>query len=192
MSFRIDVISLEGPIFTKTAKGGYNHMEVAYKKDGRVEGKKILDFVNKSIFEQVKKMGVGKSYDIESAKDERDFWQWIGITEASSEAPAAPEVGGQTAAPPSVPSSRPASGRVVGSNYETPEERARRQVLIVRQSSLTAALTILTHNAAKQQINVGDVMSVAQAFVDFVFEGPNTKPQVGTEALKQMVDDIPL
>jgi hypothetical protein len=35
------------------------------------------------------------------------------------------------------------AGRVTGSNYETPEERAKRQVLIVRQSSIGTAVEAL-------------------------------------------------
>jgi hypothetical protein len=54
------------------------------------------------------------------------------------------------------------------SNYETPEERAQRQVLIVRQSSLSSAVAMLTAGA-KTPPKVEDVLALASRLEGFVF-----------------------
>jgi len=50
------------------------------------------------------------------------------------------------------------------STYETPEERAKKQVYIIRQSSITAALNMLGTKAK----TVADVTSIAKQFEDYV------------------------
>lgn len=60
--------------------------------------------------------------------------------------------------------SKPA-GKVTGSNWETSEERALRQRYIVRQSSITAALTFLGDGA----MEVKQVLDIAKQFEEFVF-----------------------
>jgi hypothetical protein len=96
-----------------------------------------------------------------------DFWNVTGLHKGpkpmgSGEAKAAPTT--STSAPVT---DKPA-GKVLGSNYETPEERARKQRYIVRQSSLTAALGIFTLN--KEKATTEDIISVAKAFEKYVFE----------------------
>lgn len=56
--------------------------------------------------------------------------------------------------------------KVAGSNYETKEERAARQRLIVRQSSLTAALAFLGGKPGE----IHNVLKVADEFCNWVFE----------------------
>ena len=55
-------------------------------------------------------------------------------------------------------------GKVIGSNYETAEERARRQVYIIRQSSLGTAVELLGSGAS-----VADVINTAKQFEAYVF-----------------------
>jgi hypothetical protein len=68
------------------------------------------------------------------------------------------------------PTSSPQAGKVTGSNYETREERAARQRLIVRQSSLTAALG--WYEVTKGKPSIEDVKMLADEFTNFVFETP--------------------
>lgn len=56
--------------------------------------------------------------------------------------------------------------KVIGSNYETKEERAARQRLIVRQSSITAALAFLGGKPG----DINKVLETAEQFCDWVFE----------------------
>ena len=60
------------------------------------------------------------------------------------------------------------SSVTVKSNYETAEERAARQRLIVRQSSLSNALQYFEVTKAKP--NVNEVIDLAEQFTNFIFE----------------------
>lgn len=66
-------------------------------------------------------------------------------------------------------------GKVTGSNYETREERAARQRLIVRQSSLTAALTYF--ELTKGKPTVEEVKILADEFTNHVFETTDKAPE---------------
>lgn len=179
---QIEVINVSSPTFTKTAKGGYNYIEVAYKKDGKVEGKKILDFVNKSVFDDLS-VGVkaGDILNVETEKDDRGYWQWTGFKHGEASEDSGKQ--GASASRPAAASSKSTggTGRVTGSNYETPAERAARQRLIVRQSSITAAIAIETHNKPKAQIDPNAVMLMADEFVDWVFKSEKTNPETSEE-----------
>lgn len=62
---------------------------------------------------------------------------------------------------------QPAStGRVTGSNYETPDEREWNRVRIIRQSSISNAINLLKTD--KVSPNIDDVMAVAARFAEFV------------------------
>ncbi len=61
------------------------------------------------------------------------------------------------------------------SNYETPEERAQRQVYIIRQSSISSAVALVSQdgNFFKGTENpVGEVLSIAEAFENYVMGNP--------------------
>lgn len=53
------------------------------------------------------------------------------------------------------------------STYETPEERAKKQVYIVRQSSITAALTYIGDT---KKVSTNDVIAIAKQFEAYVFD----------------------
>lgn len=178
----IEVLSVNGPTFVKTARGGYNTLEVAYKNlsfNGKVEGKKLVDFNNPQVFAEAKALQPGSKVTITQEKGDDDkFWNWTGIgvgsdapqTEASTGGNTGS--GGESAPVPTESSSRAGSkgGRVVGNNYETPEERARRQVYIVRQSSFTAAQEFLAKPA-----ELKEVFEVAEKIEEWVLRGYDVK-----------------
>ena len=70
--------------------------------------------------------------------------------------------------PMAVAESKPLVGKVTGSNYETAVERATRQRLIVRQSSLSNAIEF--YSVMKEKGTPTDVMALADVFTAFVFE----------------------
>jgi ABC-type tungstate transport system permease subunit len=80
------------------------------------------------------------------------------------------------------------------STYETPEERAARQVLIVRQSSLGHALEYTATNKIKDE---AEVLALANRFSDWVFqkEGINAVAksvlEVSAGFFGDMEDDLP-
>lgn len=99
----------------------------------------------------------GDTIAIEKEKNKNDFWEVKSITKT-----AAP-VAGQ-AAPSPTPSASPKS------TYETAEERAKKQVYIVRQSSLSAAI------AFSKSKTIDDVITTAKHFEAYVFD-TNTTPE---------------
>ncbi len=97
---------------------------------------------------------VGQQVEVEQVKN-GDFWEWKSIT-------ATPATAGLA------PTTTSGVSRVTGSNYETRDERATRQVLIVKQSSLSAAVATLTPGA-KAALDPKAVLALAQEYVDWVF-----------------------
>ncbi len=150
------------------AKSSYDAQKEAIQN----ELKQIQEF-NK----QAKDWKKGDSVNVNMTKDDAGYWQWVSIGEAGS-APASP---------PQAYSGKPqaAGTRVTGSNYETPEERAKKQVYIVRQSSISSAIELLKSNG--NDVKVDNVLSVAKQLEDYVF-GNTT----GVDAINSMQDDVPV
>jgi hypothetical protein len=130
---QIQIIDVGTPN-THAAKNGrtYQSLEITYKgNDGKVSAKKLMSFSNPSVFKAAGSWNKGDTVDIVTQKDDAGYWQWTGIGDGAS----APT---QSAAPAA--SGGGTATRVTGSNYETKEERAARQVMIVRQSSISSAI----------------------------------------------------
>ncbi|MDE1816595.1 MAG: hypothetical protein KGI11_08565 [Thaumarchaeota archaeon] len=140
-----------------TKKGkSYQSIEVTYKNDqGQVSSKKLVSFANPAIFTAAKGWQKGDQIDVRTEKDENGYWQWTGINVAGEQAPI---------------TSAPKETRVTGSNYETKEERAQRQVYIIRQSSIASAIS-LASVGHKSTLNVHDVLSIADELVNYVMNG---------------------
>jgi hypothetical protein len=157
---------------TPTAKGGYNTAEVSFKADGKVQGKKIMSFGHTAEVYKILSVGEqkGKKYDVHqekiaNPKDGKEYWTWLKLT---------PDTGNSvvTQAPtPSPGTVGSAATRTGGGSWETAEERAARQVLIVKQSSLERAIDLLTVGA-KAPPSRELVLKEAQAFADWVLGIP--------------------
>jgi hypothetical protein len=167
----INIIDVGAPN-THAAKNGrsYQSIEVTYKDDqGQVKNKKLMSFSNPSVFNHIKDLTKGDQINLRTEKDAAGYWQWIGIEgdkTVATETKTTPQAG----------------GRVTGSNYETKEERAARQVLIVRQSSLSSAVELLGPGKS-----VEEVLAIAKQFEDYVFA-----KSTGIDAINEMEDDFPL
>lgn len=183
---QIQVVNVE--ISTKpTAKSSYQIAEVAYKNlaTGKLEGKKIMSFTNKEVFSEIAAAKSGEVFDVTSEKDEKGYWQWTAVKrQAAGAAPAPANKGGAVGMATTSPKS----------TYETPEERAKKQIYIVRQSSLSSAIDLLSVGA-KTAPDVGKVVEVAKQFEDFVFGvGGAKQADLGSEMMlppDKLDDDIP-
>jgi len=174
MQFTIEVLAVTST--TKpTAKGSYTQLDVAYKRDGKTEGKKIMSFgAGKTAFDNLKNAKTGDVYTVTSVKNEASgYWDWTDAT-AGEGAPS------QGKAPAYTASASPKS------TYETPEERAKKQVYIVRQSSISAAIDMLKTD--KKSLEVENVLQVASQFEAFVFGTNIATPNID---IAEMADDIP-
>lgn len=186
---KIEVIGVTGPSFVKTPRGGYNAIEVAYKgPDGKVAGKKLVDFANKNIFATFKDAVQGERFNVESTKDDNGFWQWNSATQSPegaeqevsevSEGDAGASQGsgdadaGRAAGPSKSTYSR---GKVTGSNYETPDERKLRRDFdqlkhkqIGRQGCINSAIAYM--NANYKEVTVEDILETAEKFRAWSFQ----------------------
>ena len=157
-------------------KGKAEGIEVTFKnlENGKVSVKPVFSF--HGAFDVMKDAKEGQEYNVKAEKDKNDYWVWGSASEGV--------VGtiGQKAGPKSAPG-LPAPR----STYETPEERARKQIYIVRQSSLERAIEFLEltgeSNPTQEQ-----VIRVAEIFVHYVMDvGPN--PYAG---IANVSDDVPV
>jgi hypothetical protein len=173
----INIVDVGTPS-TKASSNGrsYQEIEITYKtENGQVANKKLMSFSNPSVFNHIKGLAKGEVVNVTTVKNAKGFWDWTGIGN-EGDAPVATQ---------SKPATAQAGGRVTGSNYETKEERAARQVFIIRQSSLSTAVELLG-----QGKSVDEVIATAKQFEAYVFsKDPNPIKEVNFDDLE---DDIPV
>lgn len=156
----------------------YSTIEVAYKDEqGRVQGRKLMSFSAPTVFNTVKNLVSGDKADVTLTK-EGEYWNWTNIRKLE-EGEAAPVA---TSAAPSKTESFAQSST---NRYETAEERAARQRLIVRQSSLSNAIDVLSVGA--KAVKKEDVLTLAEEFTAWVFE-----KHYDDGTVDGLADDIPV
>ena len=167
----IEVVSVEREDKpSSNGKGTYGVLTVTYRSNGKIAEKKLMSFTNPTVFKHFEKAAKGDQVDVTSVKnDKTGYWDWTAIG-TGSESP----VGSS----PTVTTSRS------GSNYETKEERAAKQKYIVKQSSLSAAVSLLTVGAKTPPASE-DVIALADKFVSYVFDESAVKDLV------ESFDDVP-
>jgi hypothetical protein len=168
LTIKIQVLNVS--VNTGTTKTGkpFQTAEVAYKNltnQGKVESKKVTEYVG--AFKVAAQAAAGQVYDVMTEK-KGEFREWISMERVLD--------GGQanTAPAPSAPTSV-GSTTAYKSTYETPEERAKKQVYIVKQSSLSVAAH-LRSVGAKTPPALDDVIADAQKLVDWVLDEGSVKP----------------
>ena len=155
---------------TKPSSNGktYQQLEVTFKNlsfPGKVESKKLMSFgANAGAFKTLSNAGQGSTWEVTVVKNAQGYNDWTAVEASNGAAPEVPQAA--TAAKAQI------GGR---STYETPEERAQRQVFIVRQSSVSSALT-LHSMGAKNPAKLEEVLDTAQKICDFVFGVKDTGP----------------
>ena len=183
---QIKVANVEiGSGTTKTNKP-YEYLDLMYKNlsfDNKAESKKIMPFGAKEVFATLKNAQPGDVFTILREKDDAGYWQWVGISEGTDPIQQAPT---QRGADPvaTKPTTQPAK-----STFETPEERAKKQVYIIRQSSLSTAVDLLKTD--KKAPSVDEVIHVAKIFEDYVF-GINLDADPVAKLPEIEEDDIPM
>ena len=177
----INIVDVGTPS-TKASSNGrsYQEIEITYKtENGQVANKKLMSFSNPSVFNHIKGLAKGEVVNVTTVKNAKGFWDWTGIGN-EGDAPVATQ---------SKPATAQAGGRVTGSNYETKEERAARQILIVRQSSLSSAVALVSATST-EPTTTDNVIAIAKKFEAYVFgEDANPTKEVNFDDLE---DDIPV
>lgn len=167
-------ITVQNVSTTTINKGGksrpYGEAKVEFLNErGETKTWTLRSFTNPSVFKTISEATPGASYEITTTKNDKDFTEWSSAT----------PVAAAQAAPKSAGTSTPTR-----STYETPEERAVKQRLIVRQSSLAQALVYTANQDRQGEDGVQAVLDLAERFTEWVYESP----KVG---LIEMDEDIP-
>lgn len=156
--------------FVKKGRTGYTKATVIYTDEkGENRNKQLMSFANPAVFDAVKDAVAGDKYEIKAVK-EGDYWNWAAATKVSADsAPGAAKA--------------PSGGKVVGSNYETADERKVKQLYIIKQSSIANAIEFVKYSQRDgvEPYTVGDILDIAQQFVDFVYGTEENLGKVDTE-----------
>tara|TARA_R110001599_G_scaffold12749_2_gene59389 strand:+ start:536 stop:1081 length:546 start_codon:yes stop_codon:yes gene_type:complete len=175
----VDVSNLN----THTAKNGrqYQSIEIMYKNDqGQAQSKKLMSFANPAVFKAAQDWAKGDVVHVSTEKDANGYWQWTAVGGADEVSDTRSD-----SAPAAQGNASTAKTRVTGSNYETKEERAARQVMIVRQSSLSNAVATLAIEGSQASAN--DVISLAKLFEGYVLDEESS----GNKSFDTLANDIP-
>ena len=144
---------------TVESKGKYRVANVNYKSEaGRVDGKKIMSFTFKDVFKTLSEAKQGDKFDVKAVKNDNGYWDWTEAVPAGKNTGATGVAEGRSQA--------------TRSNFETPEERAKRQVYIVRQSSIASAIALLNLTETDRDYDAHDVIELARQFEGYVFDVP--------------------
>lgn len=157
----------------------YKVNEVAYKNHSfqdKLEEVKVNSY--SKIFPKVGEMQTGQSFLIDKEKNDGGFWEWQSIVPISPDQLA-------SSTKESIKDTGSIKAIQVKSTYETPEERAKKQVYIVKQSSISNAVSMLSVGA-KAPLKREEVLLLAQELVNWVF---STSPG---GAFDDIPDDIPV
>lgn len=177
----IKIIDVEvNSAMTKTNKP-YEFLEVAYKNmsfQEKAETKKVMPFGSKEVLDVLKKATKGEVYTILREKDDAGYWQWIGISSG--------EVQMETTQQAAAPAKAVAAGTPTKSTFETPDERAKKQVYIIRQSSLGHAIDTLKTD--KKNPTPEEVIPIAQLYVDWVLGNNLDADPTGPD----LMEDVPM
>lgn len=164
-------------------KGKYKMAEVTYKDlaKGQTSSKKLMSFNNATVYKTLVDAKKGEVYTIEMQKNDKGYWDWINasvsngvntVSNTSTEAVGASKASGYTSPK---------------STYETPEERAKKQVYIIRQSSAATAVAALKTD--KKNPTIEEVISYARQLEDYVL-GQEIAPKLAELPVED--EDIPV
>lgn len=169
----VDVGSISNEL-SKTGKG-YQAFDLVFKNlsfDKKIETKRVNSYSDQP-FKVLSKAGKGDVFTVEREKNAAGFWNWNTVTEGKAE----PETS-RVAAP------EPAGKKVVGSNYETPEERDWYRTRSFRSYSVSQAISALKLDKSNPPWE--DVQALAAQIEQWVSRKDAMKEIVNME------DDIPM
>ena len=146
MTVQIVSVELDTELVNQSGKK-YTGAEVIYKtKEGKTNTKCMANTAfkfNKTLRSDLEAVGPKDYVEVVSVKN-GDFVNWVSVKKVDApvaEEPTQEEAPAKTTAAPAGKTTPPTRTEV-RSSYETPEERAQRQIYIVRQSSLERAIQL--------------------------------------------------
>lgn len=164
---QVDTIAIEIVTVTKEDKvaangNAYERLNIIYKNltfGGKVDSKPVMPFGSSTAVHKVLRGAqTGQTYTITRTKGDKGYWDWTEAVEGA-EVMQKPQAASANSKPAAAGYTR---------DFETREERQQRQVLIVRQSSLSAAVNTLTAGA-KAPPAPEAVLALAEQYNAYVF-----------------------
>jgi hypothetical protein len=149
---QLNMTVIQNTAKTATSKAGkpYKLQEIAYKNldNGKVEEAKINQYSD--LYKIAADMQAGMSFSVTKEKI-NDFWTWTKV---------------EMLTPGSAPTASTEAPKAAAykSTYETPEERAKKQGYIIRQSCLSNAVATW----APGDSTGPEICALAQTYVDWV------------------------
>lgn len=149
---------------SKPAGKKYNQADVVFTRDGRESKWRVMDFANPQVFKALEKAQEGEEFAITVGKNDKGYDTWTSATKVAEGSPT-----------PRVVASTGSTGGTTKSSWETADERAARQRLIVRQSSLAQAIEYVKLRGPDDtgMITLGTITGIADQFTNWVFEEPS-------------------
>lgn len=173
---RIEIVAVGDVETKKGPKSTYSLIDLTFKVDGKARNRKIMSFSNKEVFATVKAASPGEVYDVTTEKN-GEYWDWTAMERVTAETAARPAATNSAGA---------ASASARSGTWETPEERAKKQVYIVRQSSVGYAIEYLKATAS-DGFTQENVVDCAKYFEAYVFD-TNLDADL---PVQEVEDDIP-
>lgn len=182
---------LSNQVTTQTNKAGkpMQVLEVAYKNltfQGKVESKKLFDFgVQADAFKTLVAASPTTVFEVDVVKNNAGYNDWVKVTKSSATSDVATTATSHS-------TRTPVANASTKGNWETPEERAKKQVYIIRQSSLNVAAEVLQLN--KKVPTAEEVIELAKKFEAYVLDIPAASDNYATAVSKDietMDEDIP-
>jgi hypothetical protein len=180
MQILVNVLAVTPPV-SKTDKNGkpYSEIEVVYRDNGETRNKKLNTY-GKAVYSTFVNAKPGEVFTVEMEK-KGDYWNWNKATRGVAEAAASGDAPAATAAAVAVPT------KWKERDYESKDERALKQIYIVKQSSLSNAVATLTPGS--KGIDPDAVLALAQRYTDWVLEKPEPE-EVGQPTFHDDVDSL--
>lgn len=188
---QIQLLSVEVNNAVSKSGKGYEQLVVAYKNlsfNGKVESKTLMPFgLQKEAFTTLKNAKPIDVFDVEVIKNEAGYNDWVQVKKGQADA-----TGGATSNHSAAKTGGTAQSATKSGGWETPEERAKKQIYIVRQSSISAAVNALSVGV-KTGPKPAEVIEFARQLEAYVFEAEQAaqiaKADVGT--IDEIDEDIP-
>lgn len=159
MQLQIKIITIENEsVPNKSGKGSYQKLTVTYKDlgSGKIDGRQVFGFGESlDAFNALSIAQANDVYTIEAVKGEK-YWNWVNAWKSDAAPPVSKEQPNKDAKAPSSTFAR---------DFETKEERKVKQVYIIRQSSLSNAVTYCGPGA-----DLDTVLDVARKFENYVLD----------------------
>lgn len=176
-----------------TAKGSYDQLEIIYKNltfQDKVEKKYVMSFMFKEVFNALSKATFGQTFYIDRVKNDKGYWDWTKASTTNEEQEQNSQEFGELQPMAAPTSNNPIKTATPSpkSTYETAEERAKRQIMIVRQSSISSAVALLAANGGKKN-TTEEVLNVAREFENYVLNNEVIKKD--PTDFSDLVDDVP-